>query len=183
MNYKATFLNKGNQRVWLTLSLCWMFAAGWIGWSPLPEHQPVDVSQTASDLCRAETHAKAEEEGEKVYQACMAKNPDKVDTTANIPGLDAKKLCIMQRFASIAESTTKANPNDFECTATKIDELAKARQPEADRATDEKRIEQMARWFAITFGPPFALPIALALLIFVVSAAAKWIAAGYRDKR
>ena len=52
------FGNRGNQRLWLLLSLAWLLIAGWYFWKDLPQHKPVDASEFVSDLCKAGEQAR-----------------------------------------------------------------------------------------------------------------------------
>jgi hypothetical protein len=187
MNYLNLLKNKGHQRLWLVASICWLLAAGFIFWEPLPEHQPVDVSQEASDMCHGEERAKAEVAGDEAYKACIVKNKSDSGTTPDgLSGTTAgltKAICNTQRSAAFAEDLAKRNSDESECMMGKAEQLGQAQQPEADRLTDNLRIEKLGRWAAITLLPPILLPLSILLLLYGISAAMKWITAGYRDEK
>jgi hypothetical protein len=173
MTIASAIRSRGNRRLWLVLSILWAVFAGFYFWESLPQ-QPGDTSFSANELCNALKSAEATVIGERAFNACIAKGAAEAAPEA-LPGL-RKTMCETERSSTITERRSELDARKFDCIATQSAEL----QPEADRAIDRARLQQILRWLTLTFLPPIALPLLLALFAVALSATTKWVATGYK---
>jgi hypothetical protein len=178
------FRNRGNQRLWLLLSITWIFIAGWLFWKPLPDHKPVDVSQEASAFCISEESADVYAAGEKAFQACLKRRNAGSSTASQslVPGLTNESLCNLERDSTSINYPQKAESREIDCELSKTESLQKDAQHEADIAVDSARSAQLTFWAAKTFLSPLLIPISVILLAYILAllrSAANWIRDGY----
>jgi hypothetical protein len=177
--------NRGNRRLWLVCSLLWAVGAGWYFWKDPPPYQQVDASQLVSELCRAGEQADIQAAEEEEYQNCMSdrhKSPNPHSDLAG-QGVTSETVCGLVKLVPSAEVERKAHAVAAKCIESNLDATEKRLQPEADRATDQARANQLVVWVAETILPPFALPLSGIAIFFLASFGAQiatWISAGYR---
>lgn len=173
--------NRGNQRLWIIVSVFLVVVVGWLSWKPLPQYYSVDVSQLVSAQCQAEENATLDAEGEKAYRTCMEKRGDVAPGSAIY--LLNESACTTERLAAGSMSKANADLAELDCETSRSGKIAAQFQPAADHAVDDARIRRIAIWAVITLSPPILLPLFIAGLLYavwIVITAAKWIENGYR---
>ena len=174
----STLRDRGHQRLWLVVSIVWVLIAGWFFWKPFAQYQPVDVSRQVSDWCEAEESAELYATGEKAYQTCLEERRKTSNSQSPIPGLTSEAICDLQRQVA-GSKRDAADAAESKCADDNYGPTAQRMQPEADRAVDQSRINDLIVWGAIVFLPPVLLPLGIILLLYSVLLIGKWIMEGY----
>ena len=166
--------NKGNHRVWLSLTAVWIICSGLYAWNSLPTSRANDeaVSSYISDICRSIVDANRYAAGALAYEDCLSKNPKKHGDGEIIPGLSAVRTNLI---CGVARNDAFSN---FEkINRGKVEEACfDAQTSNAQRHVRDAFNTQLFYYAAVIVLPPIVLPL---LLVFILSVWA-WIASGYK---